>query len=237
MGKWVVSSWGEMYIPITQRRCMNFLTQLLLIAPPILLALTVHEYAHGLVADRLGDPTARYAGRLTLNPLAHLDPIGTLMLFVVHFGWARPVPVNPYNLRNPHRDMLWVSLAGPGANLALALLLGLPLRFFDLQRLGTGTFMDVAALMLVYGVFFNIILAIFNLIPIPPLDGSKILAGLLPAEQAWKFQQFERYGPMLLLGLIIMGSILHIPVLSMFLRPFVSFFSYLFTGHNLGAVL
>jgi len=216
---------------------MNYLTQLLLIAPPILLALTVHEYAHGMVADRLGDPTARYAGRLTLNPLAHLDPIGTLMLFVVHFGWAKPVPVNPYNLRNPRRDMIWVSLAGPGANLALAFLLGLPLRLLGLDRLSTASFMDVVVVMLVYGVFINIVLAIFNLIPIPPLDGSKILAGLMPAEQAWKFEQFERYGPMLLLGIIVMGSLLHISILGTFLRPFISLFSYLFTGHNLGAVL
>ena len=213
---------------------MNFLTQLLLIAPPILLALTVHEYAHGWTADKLGDPTARYAGRLTLNPLAHLDPIGTLMLFIVHIGWAKPVPVNPYNLRNPKKDMVWVSLAGPGANLLVAFAIGTLLRSFDLQTLSISTPFGVILFMLMFCVFINIVLAIFNLIPIAPLDGSKILLGLLPPEKAYQYQQWEPYGPMILMGLILMGALLHIPVLWIVIRPFVSLFSYLFTGHDLG---
>ena len=216
---------------------MNFFTQLLLIAPPILLALTVHEYAHGWTADKLGDPTARYAGRLTLNPLAHLDPIGTLMLFIVHFGWAKPVPVNPYNLRNPRKDMIWVSLAGPGANLLMAFALGTLLRPFELHRLTFSNPLNIIAIMIMYGVFINIILAVFNLIPIAPLDGSKILLGLLPPERAYAYQQWEPYGPMILIGLILMGAFLHIPILWMFMRPLVSFFSYLFTGHDLGGIL
>ena len=216
---------------------MNFVTQLVLIAPPILLALTVHEYAHGWAAEKLGDPTARYAGRLTLNPLAHLDPIGTIMLFVIHIGWAKPVPVNPYNFHNPRKDMIWVSLAGPGANIFMAFALGTLLRAFDVRHLNISNVFDVIIVMLTYGVFINLILAIFNLIPIAPLDGSKILLGLLPPDQALKYQQWEPYGPMILMGLILMGAVLNIPILWIFMRPFVSFFSYLFTGHDLGSIL
>ena len=216
---------------------MNFITQLILIAPPILLALTVHEYAHGWTADKLGDPTARYAGRLTLNPIAHLDPIGTLMLFIVHIGWAKPVPVNPYNFQNPKKDMIWVSLAGPGANLLTAFALGTLLRLFDINTLTFSNPLNIIVIMLTYGVFINIILAVFNLIPIAPLDGSKILLGLLPPEQAYKYQQWEPYGPMILMGLILMGAVLHIPILWMVMRPFISIFSILFTGHDLGSIL
>ncbi|HID95384.1 MAG TPA: site-2 protease family protein [Candidatus Latescibacteria bacterium] len=207
---------------------MSFLVQLLLAAPPILFALSIHEYAHGLVADRFGDPTARLMGRLTLNPLAHLDPLGTLMIFLVHFGWAKPVPVDPYNLRDPKRDMIWISLAGPTANILAAALCGVVFRIL----LFWGLEVPVLLWMLRFGVFINLILAFFNLIPIPPLDGSKILMGLLPADKEYKFRQLERYGPMILVGVILLGYWSRVPVVAFLISPFVNFFSQLFIGYK-----
>jgi len=198
--------------------------ELLLWAPGILFALTIHEYAHGWVADKLGDPTARYAGRLTLNPLSHLDPLGTIMLFLVHFGWAKPVPVDPSFLKNPKRDMMWISLAGPTANIVSAVLLGWVFRLLVDIGLTSGPLLVV-----VYnGVRINLVLAVFNLIPIPPLDGSKILMGLLPPEQAFRFQQLERKGPLILLGIIVLDR--WIPILSTTIGSPVRFLSKIFLG-------
>jgi len=147
---------------------MPDLSSLLLIAPPILLALTVHEVAHGWVAFKFGDPTAKMAGRLTLNPIPHLDPIGTILLFVAHIGWAKPVPVNPAYFRNPKRDLVWVSLAGPASNLGLALIFGMIFRMLPPIHMMTAAGIERALLiMLVYAVIINIVLAVFNLIPIP----------------------------------------------------------------------
>ncbi len=202
----------------------------------ILLAITVHEFSHGWMANKLGDPTARLAGRLTLNPLAHLDPVGALMLLLVRFGWAKPVPVNPSNLHHPRRDMVWVSLAGPGANVAVALLLGLTFRLLwpQIEHLKTVPFWLAPVLLLViYGVIINSALAVFNLIPIPPLDGSKILMGILPWRQAEKYSRIEPYGMHILLGLILFGWITKIPLIGLFIWPFVSLFSWLFSGANL----
>lgn len=201
--------------------------ELILMAPPILLALTVHEYAHGYVAFRLGDDTAYRAGRLTLNPLSHLDPIGTLMLFIVQIGWAKPVPVNPYNLNNPRTDMIWVSLAGPASNVIFAFITGMILRFIIAAELNIGMFL---VKMIVFTVQINLVLAAFNLIPVPPLDGSKILGGMLQGEAAYKYAQFERYGPFVLMAVIFGGWFLHIPVLSWIISPFVQFFFTLFVG-------
>ena len=201
--------------------------ELILMAPPILLALTVHEYAHGYVAFRLGDDTAYRAGRLTLNPLSHLDPIGTLMLFIVQIGWAKPVPVNPYNLNNPRTDMIWVSLAGPASNVIFAFIVGMILRFIIAAELNIGMFL---VKMIVFTVQINLVLAAFNLIPVPPLDGSKILGGMLQGEAAYKYAQFERYGPFVLMAVIFGGWFLHIPVLSWIISPFVQFFFTLFVG-------
>jgi len=176
-------------------------------AVPILLAVTFHELAHGYVAYRLGDHTAKDAGRLTLNPLKHLDPLGTLVFLVTRMiGWAKPVPVNPYNLRDPKKDMMWVSIAGPAANMALAvvsailykLMLMLPVTEPILIK---KIFLPVA-MMLQLSVVLNIGLAVFNLIPVPPLDGSKILMGLLPASQAIAYSRIEPYGFFILLALI-----------------------------------
>lgn len=215
---------------------MDRIISFLIIAPPILFALTVHEYAHGWMALRYGDPTAKNAGRLTLNPLSHLDPIGTLMLFLVHLGWAKPVPVNPYYLRHPKQDMIWVSLAGPGANMLTAFAFGLVIRLL-LPLSGNieigSSFFGILTMMIVYGLMINLSLAVFNLIPLPPLDGSKILMGLLPIEYEHRMIQLERIGPFLLIGIIVIGNLSGVPILWGIIHPFVSFFSFLFAGVDL----
>ena len=205
---------------------------LLLIAPAILLALTFHEFAHAYVANRYGDDTAKRSGRLSLNPLRHLDPLGTIMIFLVHFGWAKPVPVNPYNLRNPKKDMLWISAAGPLANMILALISGILLRVL-LASGGTSdqySILDFIIIMVVMSLQINLALAIFNILPIAPLDGSKILAGLLPARFSGFIFTAERYGPFVLLGLIILGRVTGVPILGGLIWPFVKFFSKIFAG-------
>jgi len=202
-----------------------------LLAPPILFAVTIHEYAHALVAFRLGDPTAKASGRLTLNPISHLDPLGTLMLFIAQIGWAKPVPVDPRYFRNPKRDMLWVALAGPASNLLGAFTLGLLL-----QAVGHGPAVTASASLAtlwkmgLYGLYINVVLAVFNLLPIPPLDGSKILMGLLPPKQELAYVQFAHYGPLVLVGLIVLGRLSGVSILGTILSPFVSFFLGLFGG-------
>lgn len=211
------------------------LQTILMLAPPILLALTFHEYAHGRAAYRLGDDTAYNQGRLTLNPLAHLDPIGTIILFFPpHFGWARPVPVNPYNFTNPRRDLLIVSAAGPAANLVLAFISGMLLRFIGASGMFTHTaFGDFFIQMILYSIIINIVLAFFNLIPIPPLDGSKILSGMLRGEAAYQYAKLERYGPIIFIAVIAGSYFLKIPLLWWYFRPFVKLFSILFAGVDL----
>lgn len=210
----------------------NLLKLYLISAVPILLALTLHEYAHAFVANRLGDPTAKNLGRLTLNPLAHLDLLGTAMLFIVHIGWAKPVPVNPNNLKNPHRDMLWVSLAGPMTNLGLALLFGIACRMFGVNGLFNygSDLIGMFKYMLAIGLVINIVLAVFNFLPIPPLDGSKIILGLFPQRYEMKLAPFLHYGPTILIVIIVFGFVTKISVFSYILNPFIKFFSYLFTG-------
>jgi len=158
----------------------------------LIIALTVHEFAHALVADRLGDPTPRSQNRLSLNPLRHLDPLGTIMLIFAHFGWGKPVRIDPYNLQNPKRDELLIALAGPTSNLLLAILFSLLIRFFPFLISILTTF-----------IFYNIALAVFNLLPIPPLDGSKIFINLLPQQQSLQWEEaLNQYGPILLIILL-----------------------------------
>lgn len=191
----------------------NALQQVVILAVPILLAVTVHEVAHGYVADRLGDPTARRAGRLTLNPLAHLDLAGTLVFLLTRMiGWAKPVPVNPGYFRNPRRDLLWVSLAGPAANFVLAavLALGYHVLLAGLSPSGSawGTRVELPLLWMARsGVLLNLGLGVFNLIPIPPLDGSKVLAGLLPPRAAAALDPLNRWGFVVLLLLVFSGAL------------------------------
>ena len=171
--------------------------------PALLIALTVHEYAHARAAVTLGDPTPRLLGRLTLNPVAHLDPIGLIMLWLFKFGWAKPVPINPSYFKNYRQDMLIVSLAGPASNMLLALLTAFLIGILAKMQLLNGSWIKV--LWMTYS--YNIVLAIFNLIPIPPLDGSKILASILPGQQGRIFDQIEQYGPFILMGLVYIGVI------------------------------
>jgi Zn-dependent protease len=205
---------------------------LLLLAPPILLALTFHEYAHAFVANRYGDDTAKQSGRLTLNPLRHLDPLGTIMIFLVHFGWAKPVPVNPHRLKNPKKDMLWISAAGPLANMVLAFVSGILLRliFATGGKPDQYSITGLLTFMLIMSLQINLALAIFNVLPIAPLDGSKILFGLLPSRHEGKIYFLERYGPFILIGLIVFGQFTGVSVLGSLIWPFVGFFSKIFAG-------
>ena len=213
---------------------MISLPYILIIAPPILLALTFHEFAHAFVANKFGDPTAKNAGRLTLNPLAHLDLVGTIMVFIIRIGWAKPVPVNPLNFKNPRKDLLWVSLAGPLSNIFLAFIFGLLCRMMNVTTLNISSFnaVEIIKFMLGFGMLINLILAFFNIIPIPPLDGSKILTGLLPAKFDPVIDNFLKYGHFVLLGLIIISVVFDIPIFYKLYRPFVRLFSTLFAGAN-----
>ncbi len=177
--------------------------QLILMVPAVLFAISIHEFSHGMTAYKLGDPTAKYQGRLTLNPLAHLDPMGALMLVLFRFGWAKPVMVNPYYFQDPRRGMVLVSLAGPAANIIAAWFFRLLLVFLPGQfsaQVGAVVFR-----FLWFNVAINLGLAAFNLLPIPPLDGSKILSGLLPPRYEFAFQRLEAYGPVILLLLLVSG--------------------------------
>jgi len=204
--------------------------QILLMIVPVLLAVTVHEVAHGWMALRLGDPTAKLLGRLTLNPFKHLDPIGTLVFFLtMTIGWAKPVPVNPFNFRDPRRDMAFVALAGPMANVLLALLCALAYRglvFWGLVERFELLFLPLS-LMLRIAVIVNLGLALFNLIPVPPLDGSRILMGILPRKKARALVYLEPYGFIILVGLILLG------VVRAVIYPVLYSLFGLFTGHPL----
>ncbi len=184
---------------------LAFLQHLVLQIPALLLAVTVHELSHGLVADRLGDPTARLQGRITLNPLPHIDPLGALAFVLAGFGWAKPVPVNPYNLRHPVRDMAWVAAAGPLSNFAVAFV-GLLVGHFAARYVQTPFFADPLLGMLRYVYLFNLGLGVFNLIPLPPLDGGHFLPYLFPGGSWRLLRQLEQYGPFILILLVMTGA-------------------------------
>ena len=191
----------------------HFLLKLSVMLVPALMAITCHEVSHGFIADRFGDNTARSMGRLTLNPLKHLDIIGTLMVFIVGIGWAKPVPVNFNNLRNPKRDMIWVAAAGPITNFILATLSALALR--SLVAMGNRIpdaatiqmLLDPIALMLAFSVYINLLLAIFNLIPVPPLDGGRVAVGLLPYRQSMAYARIEPFGMIIIIVLVFFTNI------------------------------
>lgn len=195
-------------------------------------AITVHEFSHGFVAYKLGDPTAKSMGRLTLNPLAHLDPIGAIMMIFCRFGWAKPVPVNPYYFKDAKRDMVLVSVAGPLSNLALAFIVATVCPFLGVSTIetyGSSIFYSVGSIpfvseLLMACLIININFAVFNLIPFPPLDGSKILFSLLPNNMYNRFLSYERYGTIVLIALSIsgiLGKVLGIvinPILSLYIN-------------------
>ena len=201
---------------------------------PILIAVTFHEVAHGFAAYLQGDRTAKAMGRLTLNPIAHIDPIGTVLMplalliltrgkFV--FGYAKPVPINPYNFKNPRKGLALSAIAGPAINLVLAIICGvlftwvlLPLSAVAGPALTSRVLLPVSE-MLKMGVWTNLILAAFNLIPIPPLDGGRVLAGILPPRQAYSLEKLERYGFLIVIVLIVTG------IASYFINPLVALLS------------
>tara|TARA_Y100000588_G_C14281554_1_gene937786 strand:- start:21317 stop:21934 length:618 start_codon:yes stop_codon:yes gene_type:complete len=195
---------------------------LLLLIPVLLFSLCFHEFAHAWVAYRLGDPTAKHSGRLTLSPLAHLDPMGSLMILFVGFGWARPVPVDSRYFQNPRTDMMKVAFAGPAANLLLAFIGGTIIRIQFVE----GTFI----LMLVLFTQINIMLAVFNMIPIPPLDGSQIFSGLMIQKKPDLVMKLQMYGPQILFGLILIGYFTQLSPIWWVMSPFVNFFLFLFAG-------
>jgi len=193
---------------------LSLLQRIAVWAMPVILAITVHEVAHGWVAMKLGDCTAKMLGRLTLNPVKHIDPIGTLLvpglLLVMGgfiFGWAKPVPVTWENLKNPKRDMALVALAGPMSNLLMALMWAGILKVGLILAISGSA--EMVALPLIYmggaGITINLILMVLNLLPLPPLDGGRIVASLLPDKLSWQFNRLERWGLVILLGLMLMG--------------------------------
>jgi len=203
----------------------SLIQKIIIWALPVLFAITAHEVAHGWVALKLGDRTAQMMGRLTLNPLKHIDPVGTLLvpgLLLVFggfvFGWAKPVPVTYQNLRKPKSDMAWVALAGPMSNLIMALIWALVAKL-ALVALQSGiTMAEPMLYMGIAGVLINSMLMVLNLLPLPPLDGGRILTSILPGPLAWQVSRLEPYGFFILLGLIYFG------ILSLILWPFIGGF-------------
>jgi len=191
----------------------SFFLKLSVMLVPGMLAIVCHEVSHGYVAWRLGDPTARMLGRLTLNPLKHIDIVGTLMIFFVGIGWAKPVPVVCENLRNPKRDMIWVAAAGPITNIILATVSALLLRgmiaYGNPAASGSSLamFIEPVVLMLAFSVYINLLLAIFNMIPMPPLDGGRVLVGLLPYKEATLLSRVEPYGMVIIIILVFFTNL------------------------------
>lgn len=213
-------------LDLLARDPQRFLLVVGLAVVALLLAITIHEFSHAFLAHRLGDQTAHRLGRLTLNPLKHLDPAGTVLLLLVGFGWGRPVPVNPYALRgNPKTGMAVVALAGPLSNFLMAAALAIPLRSaHDLP-----TFL-VDVLFRVF--FFNLLLGVFNLVPIAPLDGFKVALGLLPGNLAYSFARLEPYGPGILMAIIGIGYFTDFNPLWDVLSPVINLISLLLLGRR-----
>ena len=190
------------------------LSFLIISLPILLVTITIHEFAHAKVADMLGDPTPRLAGRLTLNPISHIDPIGFLMLILVRFGWVKPVPINPYNFSDPKRGSLLVSLAGPLSNFLFAWVLAILYRTLPISS-------GVVSQVISYTIWINLALAVFNLIPIPPLDGSHILEFFLPPHQMEFMYRLQQFGFLILIFILLFGSPILIAVIEFFYRLLV----------------
>ncbi|MBN1106267.1 MAG: site-2 protease family protein [Deltaproteobacteria bacterium] len=198
--------------------------------PVLLFAVTVHEYAHGKAAYSLGDPTAKLAGRLTFNPVSHIDPMGAIALFLFNFGWAKPVPVNPAYFKNRRKDVIFMSLSGPAANLAAAFVTGILIRYFLLPS-------EIYLKVLLYMLLMNLGLGLFNLIPLPPLDGSHVLENLMPADLAARYRSIGRYGPLFLLGIVLLDRIAHTGILGSILTSPMIALAHFFAGDNLFRII
>lgn len=199
---------------------LSLIQKISIYALPVIFAITVHEAAHGYAARHFGDMTAAAAGRISLNPLKHIDPIGTILVPLLSmlaggilFGWAKPVPVDFGRLRNPKKDMLWVAAAGPGSNLVMALFWAVVFKFAPTSP---EAFVLPLSLMAQAGISINVVLMVLNLLPLPPLDGGRIAVSLLPHPYSWRFAQIERYGFIILIVLLFTG------ILGKILWPFVN---------------
>lgn len=219
---------------------VSFLRLTVLVAIAVIAAITVHEFNHAFVAHRLGDATAHHQGRCTLNPLRHLDPAGTLMMFIAGFGWGKPVPVNPNQVAHGVKGTSLVAAAGPFSNLILAFLLGIPLQLGVLDSrvpgldqatyVMTGGFLPALSDILGLVIFFNLLLAVFNFIPLAPLDGSRVLEAFIPESSLDSYSRFQRYGPVLLVGIIMLDYALGLGILWKVIGPVVGGLTSLATG-------
>ncbi len=191
---------------------------ILMSLPGLFTAIIFHELAHGYVSYKLGDPTAKDAGRLTLNPLKHIDPVGLIFMLIFKFGWAKPVPINPSNYKKRKRDTILVSIAGPFTNYAIAILMGLILSLIPIRN-------AIVFQVLLFTLWYNIMLGTFNLLPFPPLDGSKIVASLLPVKYEYYFYKYERYLYIILLILIATNIINKLlgPIIDIVLNVLIRF--------------
>ena len=234
----------------------SFFLKLSVMLVPGMLAIVCHEVSHGYVAWRFGDPTAKMLGRLTLNPLKHIDIVGTLMIFFVGIGWAKPVPVMYENLRNPKRDMIWVAAAGPITNVSIAILSSILMKIMGVFSPNIYTYSEMMirsllgfgvanvalspienilvpiTLMLAFSVYINLLLAIFNMIPMPPLDGGRVLVGLLPHNQAAALSRIEPYGMVIIIVLVFFTD-----MFSYIISPFLKLGVQLLAGPQSGLVM
>ena len=219
---------------------LKFLVLVVLWTLGLVVAVTIHEFSHALVANGLGDSTAKLQGRLTLNPLKHLDPSGTLMLLVAGFGWGKPVPVNLHRLAHGATGTSLVAAAGPLSNLILAFLLAIPIKLGLLDYTGLGLYritpvtnggiLDGLSDLVSLIIFFNLLLAVFNLIPLAPLDGSRVLGGFVPGHREASYNRFQRYGPVILVGIVMLDYALGYGILWTVIGPFVRGLTFVATG-------
>ena len=216
---------------------MSTLIRLLIELPILFMTLTIHEFSHGYTAYVLGDDTAKRMGRLTLNPISHIDPIGLLMLFVAHIGWAKPVPINPYNFQDQKRDLAISAAAGPISNFLVAIVFSVIFRVIShgnpRMMFYQSGFQQIIWYILFYTILINLALGIFNLIPIPPMDGSKILGGFLSDEAYHKYTLQEKKGAQVLLAVFLISYIFKLNLIGAIITPPLNFFLNILIGIKL----